>query len=97
MLNVILKETNRGSWITLWITERMEAVPKDNQEVILNGKRYKQKTTCGWQFCIEWKDKSTSWVRLSDMKESYPIEVAEYAEAMGISDEPAFSWWTTHV
>ena len=29
---------------------------------------------------------------LTDMKESYPIEVAEYAEAMGISDEPAFSW-----
>ena len=35
--------------------------------------------------------------KLSDMKESYPVEVAEYAEAMGISDEPAFSWWTTHV
>ena len=34
--------------------------------------------------------------RLSDMQESYPVEVAEYAEAMGISDEPAFSWWTTH-
>ena len=31
------------------------------------------------------------------MKESYPVEVAEYAEATGISDEPAFSWWTTHV
>ena len=31
------------------------------------------------------------------MKESYPVEVAEYAEAVGISDEPAFSWWTAHV
>ena len=92
MLNVILKETNGGSWITLWITERMEAVPKDNQEVILNGKGYKQKATRGWQFCIEWKDKLTSWERLSDMKESYPVEVAEYAEVMCISFERAFSW-----
>ena len=31
------------------------------------------------------------------MTESYPVEVAEYAAAMGISDGPAFSWWTTHV
>ena len=74
-----------------------KAVCKDNQNVTLNGKTYKQKTIRGWQLCIEWKDKSTSWERLSDMKESYPVEVGEYAEAMGISDEPAFSWWTTLV
>ena len=40
---------------------------------------------------MEWKDKSTSWERLSDLRESYPVEAAEYAEAVGISDEPAFS------
>ena len=71
-----------------------KAVCKDNQHATSNGKPYKQKTTRGWQLCIEQKDKSTSWERLSDMKESYPVEVAEYAQAMGISDEPAFSWWT---
>ena len=73
------------------------AVSKDNQNVTANGKSHKQKTTRGWQLCIEWKDKSTSWERLSDMKESYPVQVAEYAETVGISDEPAFSWWTAHV
>ena len=31
------------------------------------------------------------------MKESYPVEVAEYGEVVGISDEPAFSLWTAHV
>ena len=72
-------------------------VSKDNQNVTLNGKSYKQKTTRGWQLCIEWKDKSTSWERLSDMKEPYPVEVAEYAEPVGISDEPGFYWWTAHV
>ena len=28
-----------------------------------------------------------------DLKESNPIEVAEYAVAKGITNEPAFSWW----
>ena len=72
-------------------------VCKDNQDVTVNGESYKQKTTRGWQLCKEWKDNSTTWERLCDMKESYPVKVAEYAEAVGISDEPAFSWWTTHV
>ena len=62
------------------------AVSKDNQNVTVNGKSYKQKTTREWQVGIEWKDKPTSWGRLSDMKDSYPVEVAEYAEAVGTSD-----------
>ena len=69
-------------------------VCKENQDVTANGKTYKQKKTRGQQLCIEWKDKSTSWERFSDMKKSYPVDVAEYAEAVGISDEPAISWWT---
>ena len=31
------------------------------------------------------------------MKVSYPVEGAEYVEAVGISDELPFSWWTAHV
>ena len=27
------------------------------------------------------------------MKASYPFKVAEYAGVVGVSDEPAFSWW----
>ena len=77
-------------------------ISKDNQNATVNGKCYKQKcykqkTTRGWQFCIEWKGKSTSWERLSDMKESYPVEVAEYAEAVGICDEPTFPWRRAYV
>ena len=45
------------------------AVCKDYKDVTVNGKIYKQKTTRGWKLCIEWKDKSTAWERLSDMKE----------------------------
>ena len=37
------------------------------------------RTTAGWQLCIQWKDGSTLWEKLSDLKESHPIECAEYA------------------
>ena len=51
----------------------------------------------GWQLCIQWKDGSTSWANLKDVKESNPVEVAKYALAPGISNEPAFSWWIPYV
>jgi hypothetical protein len=47
--------------------------------------------------CVQWKDGSTSWQSLKDLKEAYPIAVAEYAVAQGIDDEPAFNWWVPHV
>ena len=34
-----------------------------------------------------------SWVPMTDVKRSYPIELAEYAMVNGIEDEPAFAWW----
>jgi hypothetical protein len=33
----------------------------------------------GWKLCAKWKDGMTSWHQLADLKESYPIEVAEFA------------------
>jgi len=43
--------------------------------------------------CIAWKDGTTSWEHLKNLKESNPIEVAEYAVANLIHKEPAFAWW----
>ena len=34
-----------------------------------------------------------SWHKLADIKESYPVLLAEYAVANGIDHEPAFKWW----
>jgi hypothetical protein len=31
------------------------------------------------------------------LKESYPVEVVEYAKANKIADEPAFAWWVNDV
>jgi Reverse transcriptase (RNA-dependent DNA polymerase) len=56
-----------------------------------------RKTTIGWTICVQWKNGETSWERLADLKESNPLEVAEYAVSQGIDHEPAFSWWVPHV
>jgi hypothetical protein len=32
-----------------------------------------RKTTNGWHLCVEWKDGTTSWERLADLKESNPV------------------------
>ena len=58
-----------------------------------NGQRKRVKSTKGWQIQVQWKDGLRSWVPMVDVKESYPIELAEYATANCIDDEPAFPWW----
>jgi hypothetical protein len=49
-----------------------------------------RKTTKGWNLCVEWKYVTTSWERLANLKESSPVEVAEYAAAKSFLDTPAF-------
>jgi hypothetical protein len=56
-----------------------------------------KRNTIGWQICCQWKDGSTSWENLSDLKSSHPLETAEYAVTIGIDHEPAFNWWVPHV
>lgn len=69
------------------------ALTKSNAYVTINGKRYLKKNTKGWKLCVQWKDGSTSWESLANLKESNPIEVAEYAISRELADEPAFAWW----
>ena len=61
------------------------------------GTKRRRETTKGWELLVEWKDGSTNWVSLKDIKESYPVEVAEFALATRISMEPAFAWWVPFV
>jgi hypothetical protein len=44
---------------------------------------------------VEWKDGNTLWELLAGLKESNPVEVADYAVAQGIENEPAFAWWVS--
>jgi hypothetical protein len=55
------------------------------------------KTTKGWHLCVEWKYGTTSWGRLEDLKESNPVEVAEYAATKILLNTPDFIWWAPHV
>jgi hypothetical protein len=58
-----------------------------------NGVKRRRQTTQGWQLLCQWRDGSTTWVALKDMKQSYPIQVAEYSIANCIDDKAAFAWW----
>ena len=37
------------------------------------------------------------WHKLTDIKDSYPVQLAEYAVANGIAHEPVFKWWVKMV
>ena len=70
------------------------AVSKEDAFVTMsNGVKRRRQTTQGWQLLCQWRDGSTNWVALKDMKQSYPLKVAEYAYANRIDEEPAFAWW----
>ena len=74
-----------------------KAVPMEDKYLITrSGQRRLRKTTQGWDFLIAWKDGTESWVRLADLKESNPVELAEYAVSRGLQSEPAFAWWVNH-
>ena len=62
-----------------------------------DGRTYMRRSTAGWQLCVLWKDGSTSWEKLSDLKSTHPAEVAEYAVSQDIADAPAFNWWVPYV
>eukprot|EP00804_Cyclotella_cryptica_P003442 CCRYP_002082-RA/>CCRYP_002082-RA protein AED:0.34 eAED:0.34 QI:0/0/0/1/0/0/2/0/164 len=67
----------------------------NDQVSIVDGKKIIKRSTRGWELCCEWKDGSTSWQ--SYLKESHPLQVAEFMFAAQITDEPTFNWWVSWV
>jgi hypothetical protein len=73
------------------------AVPKSEKWVVTKrGNRRLRRSTAGWKLLVQWKDGSETWVPLKDMKESHPVETAEFAKARGIDDEVAFAYWVPY-
>jgi hypothetical protein len=68
----------------------------DGTFVDRNGKSHKRMTTKGWELLVSWKDGTSDWIKLKDMKESYPVQVADYAVGNKLVTEPAFAWWVPH-
>ena len=60
------------------------------------GKITQRHTTVGWLFPIKWKNGPKKWVHLKVLKESNPVDVAEYVTARGIEQEPSFAWWVPY-
>jgi hypothetical protein len=70
-----------------------KALSKDDaSKMTKRGREQLRHTTQGWDIQVEWKDGSTSWVPLKDLKESNPVELAEYAVANKLVEAPAFAW-----
>jgi len=74
-----------------------DAVPIEDGYVERHGRRYPKRTTRGWKLLVEFKDGEMEWIPLNEMKESYPVQVAEYAIDNQIHKEPAFNWWVHKV
>ena len=62
-----------------------------------SGTKRRSQTTQGFSLCIKWHNGNTTWVALKDLKEDYPIQLAEYTVSVKISMDPAFFWWVPHI
>jgi hypothetical protein len=69
------------------------AVPKTNKCVATSSGQKRLRKTVGCSLLVKWADMSETWMPLKDMKESHPVEMAEFAKAQSVADEPAFPWW----
>ena len=73
-----------------------EVKQQDAFIITRSGTKRRCETTIGWQLLVQWKDGSTNWVALKDLKELYPVQVAGYSVTAKISMEPAFAGWVPH-
>ena len=74
------------------------ALSKDDAYISTKtGKPKLRQTNRGWDLQVEWKDGTTSWIPLEDLKESNPVQFSEYTITNKISEEPAFAWWVRHL
>jgi hypothetical protein len=64
------------------------ALTEEEVALIATGKKHQ--TTKGWKLVVAWKDGTTSRVPLHEMKNTYLVQMAEYAVANKIADAPAF-------
>ena len=77
--------------------ESVAVMKTDKHVYTKSGQWWLRMMTAGWDMLVRWKDQTESWIKLSDMKESYPVETAEFAKLKGIDDGPVFAWLTPSV
>jgi hypothetical protein len=77
-------------------TDGNEAQESDAFVEAKNGVKRRVHTTVGWEINMLWRDGTTTWSKLKDVKESCPVQVAECTAAKDMSHLPAFQWWVPH-
>ena len=74
-----------------------EAVPKEHGWYNdRTGRKRRVQTTKGWKLLLRYKDGTTQWHKLKDVKDDFMVQIAEYALTVGIADQPAFAWWVPY-
>ena len=74
------------------------AVHKDDGYLVMpTGTKRHRITTKGWDIQVEWRDGTTAWIPLKELKASNPVELAQYAASNKLLEEPAFAWWAKDV
>ena len=80
-----------------FLTDETAVTKADGMIVKKHGIGRPCKTTKGWKLLVKWQDGQELWIPLKDPKESNPVEVAEFAKAQGIANEPTFKWWVWYI
>ena len=93
-------EGNRHVLFDAIIDHRVDGTEVKTMDAFIvnkSGHKRRRETTKGWEILLQWKDGSTTWVKLKDVKDSNPVPLAEYAVQLRIAEEPAFAWWVPYV
>ena len=74
-----------------------DTVSKEDGFTVVKNVKRRVVTTKGWDLLVTWRDGSRSWIESKDLKESHPVDVAEYAMSRKLENYPAFAWWVSTV
>jgi hypothetical protein len=73
-----------------------DAISQSQGTYVNYGGKRRKTTTRGWELLVAWRNGSSDWVKLKDLKDSYPVELAMYATPHNLEDKPAFAWWVPY-
>ena len=77
------------------VDDRKDINAVDKSDMRLRTKSGQQRlrhTVSGWYLLTLWKNGEEECVPLNRLKQSLPLETAEFAVAIGINDKTAFKW-----
>ena len=78
-------------------TDGSEVKDKDAFITLSNGIKQRKETTKEHQVLLKWKDGISTWNQLKDVKDSYPVQLADYAIENRLDKLPAFACWVPYV